>query len=376
MSRLSPLLIVGVSLSVLVVACASIVPSAEFSDLKTRVMAADADDIRYETARVHLAAAEEALEEKDEKSLNRFVTLGLLTLRIAEAQVLQADLTDGTEQQLQQKQQLESELVVLRHKVDLLLEKNARAEMRTHLEQVVAANTREAAAAEELQSQIEDVSTDTLLAAQVLVGRELIAMAKIRVALAQLMVVNEKTLPERLHALSGAAALMEESLGSNDLASVYRYGEKNLAEYVRLMDDVWRFSQKDGKGALTALKNALENEKMDIVADDPGWTATVPLQFSQKPGVMHSSLEPSLESIVGVLRQLPGTAVQIVLSSGGKSAAGRKELKLWVEKIQTKLQESDIPASLWSIQFFLGERPLRAMTGTGVRGALVFLPLP
>ncbi|MBN2714877.1 MAG: hypothetical protein JXX14_03415 [Deltaproteobacteria bacterium] len=358
------------------VGCAAITPPDTYHELKARMQTAPSEP-RYAAAREQLRLAEAALADRDENAVARFSQMGIIETRIADAMGLHTELIKATEREVESLHQLRQELAVWRLKVDGALADHARLQMRRHIETVIDSETREAAAAEELQSHMGDTGEDVLQTARYHVAQELIAMARVRNAIVNMLVVRKALMPEQAQALDGSIALMQQALEDDDIGSVYRYGERNLALFTESIDGAWMLAGKDladlSATACTALQKSFGEA---LVREDVGYAVALPLKSGDTANALNDLSRDVLELAAVALQNDKNLAVLVVVSGNGFPVRSQKRRDALISAIRAQLSGYQSDEGRFSVIDFSSERPLRALTGAGIRGALVFFPIP
>lgn len=357
--------------------CGTLTPPKSFTELKKMVESVDAGDPRYAVARQHFFHASEAIDNNDDVDAKRFSELGLIEARIAMTSVRQAALIELAEKESTRKQRLELETAQWQSKVDELIQQQARHSLRLHIETVIQKNVLEAAAQEEMQSHMGDVTSDTLEKAHAVVGRELAAMAHVRLQIAKLFVEKGNLIPEQLQRLEGNVELLSKANLDGELALAYQYAEQSLEQFLICRDDAWMLAGKKYSSDYEALLASLQEAGISVVNEEAGVAASMGLQGDVKNGTLSDDTKAMLEKARAVLEQRKNVHLLIWIS-GTRLATGRarKQSAALTRLLQENLDASNGTNSRISIFQLNGERPLNALVGERPQGALLFVPLP
>ena len=361
---------------VVIAGCAATTPPLAYRELTDRMAAAPADP-RYEDARANLKLANDALAKNDAAACERFSKLGVVEAKIADAQVMQSDLIASIETESKRTQQLKADMSLWQSKVDAVLADVARQQMRSHIEAVIDRETREAAAAEELQSQMGDIDDEELNAARKRVALELIAMASLRNDIATLLATIGAVMPEQLTGLEGSVELMKRAFDDDDMASVYRYGERNLSLFTNCLDDAWLISGDDFDESMQSLKKELSTVFASLQTEaDVGYVIPLSQLGPARDGALNQMTQSVLLNAVKVLSSTPNVALIAVVSGGAGTEKSRQKTATVASAIRQMLSAHIQDNHRFTVVVVDFERPLRALTGRGLQGALLFFPVP
>ncbi|MBN2342756.1 MAG: hypothetical protein JXX29_24035 [Deltaproteobacteria bacterium] len=357
--------------------CAVVTIPDSYTELKEMIEAADSDDVRFDVARKHLSVATAAADDKDQPSLERHSELGLIEAHIAAAQVRQTELLNAIQQEREKKATLTVDVETLIAKVDAQTQQMARQALRSRLEQVVEKNILEAAAQEELQSHMGDVSDSMLESAQQKVGRELLAMARVRAAAAAVYVDNHTLEEEHLIELNGHLALLEKSLKQGEMAAVWEHAEKSMEQYWLCADDAWINDGNDYSTAIQQLQREIGEMQLQPMTEEMGVSVAFSIEREAGDNEFTAETIDLLNAVSFFLKKHPHIYLHVWISGTRFSVTkARKQVLAVSDMLSDALENMGMPMERVSIFTLTGERPLRALTGAKPKGALLFLPVP
>jgi hypothetical protein len=205
--------------------------------------AASAATTAWAEAQRYLALASEALDSGDAVSADRLATLGLIQGKLAMTSLRERRTRERLEATAEVESQRKLEIERLTSAIAAMEQLMARDRSRRHVEAVIDASRRRAAALEE-QSARTRQGDPRLGEARLEVGREMLGRGRVEAAVLGALVEVGAALEEQKASADGAVALAEQALGREDLATLQERIEEVGAGAHRAF--VWAFEGAAG----------------------------------------------------------------------------------------------------------------------------------
>lgn len=352
--------------------CAPLVPPVGFDELHRII--GDTDDKRFAVAGKHLQQAKLAIDGRDSHSAHRHVELGLIEVQIAQSLIAKQLLFEQIEIESKKTQKLEHDVEVWRSKVDALLQKQALDTLRTHIEAVIDKEIRVAIAHDELHSNPNDKDSDALSVVHQQYGRELIAMATLRLEIAKLYMSKDLLLQENVISLGYLLDLLVGAHQEREIAQMYEYTFQSIEQFRLRRDDVWLLH---GKNNLLGASHELEKElsARGVRFDVDGMGCVINLDVDNKS--LSNDAMAQIEQIATYARMNASFHIMVVATGRrGAPVVAYQQATMLVGQFTKQFKLLEVDASRYSEMIFSGERPLDILAGKSPKLALLLFPLP
>ncbi len=326
MKRLS---ILGSVTIPLFLACSAIKPPDSLLELE-RLRAEGRSDLAqaaapgaWEEGERHLAMARDAVDRGDRKNAERLAQLGMIKTKTAFAAADQAAARARFDEATERKRVVTEKLEKMRFAVERLEAAEERARIRKHLERVVDATRRRAAAAEELrESALSGEDRRDVSNARKVVGGEMIARAMVWREILGVYAASSELDEKRLLPIDGEIELAKEQLDPVDLAGVQQHVESVGIEARRILDEQWegKYGQKDKDTNAVAMR--LKSKSFEVVEEEFG-----PAVILSIPASKHAKKSRRwAESIRKLGREIVGMEkLHVVIVSAVKTSTRPKQ---------------------------------------------------
>jgi len=285
--------------------------------------AAETAATAWAEAQRYLALANEALDAGDAAAADRFSELGLIQGKLAMTSLREQRTRGRLEAAAEVESQRKIEIERLTSAVAAMEQLLARDRMRRHVEAVVDASRRRAAAAEEQRAGTRP-GGEKLGEARLEVGREMLGRGRIEAAVLGALAAAGAALEEQKASADGAIALAEQALEREDLAVLQERVEEVGAGAHRAF--AWAF---EGAGAtpadrISGLVEILSAAGFSAAPDDYG--AAVSLSGGGKRG-KQAACDDRLAALAAALKDAPRHAVVAIDARGAHPFPGLDEGK-------------------------------------------------
>ncbi len=326
----------------------------------------------------YLAMAEQAVQEGDSKNADRLARLGIIQIKTALASAEQATARMRLEAALEKKRELAEEFERVQAGVSRLEAEKERERIRRHLENVVDATRRRAAAAEKVtEDLLSGKAQEALVDARAEVGQEM--MARIRVWRDLLLALVEAgALAEKRTALvEGQIKLADERLSNADLAGVQQHIENAGIEARRLLEEVWAGKNKEQSQMLNQMSEQLSSKGFDIVEEEFSNAVRFIIPLSKRGRPPGNWTEP-LISLGKALVDVERLDVIVLASAGSldKPEESKKQSHRRAEAAVEALIKAGLPKKRIHLSECGAASPLTALKQGKERIAVLLVPLP
>lgn len=363
----------------MVAACGAAVAPAALVQLEAEWGAVDAERLAAEAPEASreaadwLARAREALSAGEVEAAERFAGLGSIALRTAALHLRRLELGERARSAEEALAGLQRERERLDDALELARREEERKRLRVHLETVVDAERRRAAADEELRdAALPPKERKALDGARLAIAAELEARA--RVALAALLGLAEAgvLIPEQAIPLVGDIDLAVAAVASGDLAGAQEHCENAGVHARGMIDDAFDAGGEGYDSRVAALGAQVRGATglADRARDEElGVGLSLAVRFTGK-GILDRGSAVLVEETAAALGGLPGLAAVLVVARAGREAAAV------AEALRPRLGERRPAVTVLPSAGVGSAAPLVALRTQRNRVGLLLIPLP
>ncbi len=323
--------ILGAATVFLMLACGAIKPPDSLLELERL-----RDEARSEAAKAaapgaweegerYFRMAREAVDKGDPENAERLARLGMIKTKTAFAAADQAAARARVDEATERKRALTEKLEKTRFAVERLEAAEERARIRQHLESVVDATRRRAAAAEELrESELSGEVRADISSARKIVGSEMIAHALVWREILGVYVAASELDEKRLLLFDGEIELAKERLARVDLAGVQQHVESVGIEARRILDEQWEGKDEPKEKEIGAVVERLKSKGFEVVEEEFGHAVILDVIDSKKA----KKNRQRAKTIRKLGREIAGVEkLHAVVISSTRSSASTKRAK-------------------------------------------------
>jgi hypothetical protein len=328
------------------------------------------ETIHIDSAAAYLKNAQDAYNRRDYLLADHYALAGLAEVESAAAEDDIDRLKRDVDKWSLKKDSLVLQIEKLQSRVDIIKNRIAVEQMRTHIETVIEKEALEAAAREEVEEgRLSGKERKQLYDARMLIARELLSAAKLRLFAAEKMVEAAVLKREQIVHLESAVKNTGYAVDHYNMLDVYRYAGQAAGIYNQLLSFEGDDSFRDD--AITELRSRFENAELNIENEQLGLGVKLPLG---KKGLDKQSYK-TLDLIAGTVDKMSRLICIIAVSGSSKAdrpVALRQSIRIGEkagEYLSGILKNCNV-----SVFYIENQSPLNVLAGNRLRGAVLLVP--